>query len=155
MSGNIELATIRRILVPVDGSDASFKAATYAISIAKPQKAKIICLHVIGPAPYFKKNGSPVTSLPSSYYKEVKRQAGEWFAKITDTATQNGVHAESEVIINVMSIPESILKYSEKRGDIDLIIMGSKGMTGFKKLLLGSVASAVVTYASCPVLVVK
>jgi nucleotide-binding universal stress UspA family protein len=36
-----------------------------------------------------------------------------------------------------------------------LIVTGSRGMTGFKKMLLGSVASGVVTYANCPVLVVK
>jgi nucleotide-binding universal stress UspA family protein len=36
-----------------------------------------------------------------------------------------------------------------------MIVIGSRGMTGFKKLLLGSVAGAVVTYSHCPVLVVK
>jgi nucleotide-binding universal stress UspA family protein len=38
---------------------------------------------------------------------------------------------------------------------VDLIVIGSRGLSGFKKLLLGSVASGVVTYSHCPVLVVK
>jgi nucleotide-binding universal stress UspA family protein len=46
------------------------------------------------------------------------------------------------------------LEYAEKE-NIDLIVLGTKGRSGFKKLLLGSVASGVVTYAHCPVLVVK
>jgi nucleotide-binding universal stress UspA family protein len=46
------------------------------------------------------------------------------------------------------------LEYAEEE-NIDLIVLGTKGRSGFKKLLLGSVASGVVTYAHCPVLVVK
>jgi nucleotide-binding universal stress UspA family protein len=48
----------------------------------------------------------------------------------------------------------AIVEYAE-RENIDLIVIGSRGLTGFRKLLLGSVASGVVTYAHCPVLVVK
>jgi nucleotide-binding universal stress UspA family protein len=44
--------------------------------------------------------------------------------------------------------------YSEKN-NVDLIVVGTRGRTGFKKMLLGSVASRVVTYAHCPVLVIK
>jgi nucleotide-binding universal stress UspA family protein len=44
--------------------------------------------------------------------------------------------------------------YSEKN-NVDLIVVGTRGRTGFKKILLGSVAGGVVTYAHCPVLVIK
>ena len=47
-----------------------------------------------------------------------------------------------------------ILKYAEDE-EIDLIVVGTRGRTGIKKMLLGSVASGVVTYAHCPVIVVK
>jgi len=53
-----------------------------------------------------------------------------------------------------MSIVGAIVEYAE-RENIDLLVIGSRGLTGFKKLLVGSVASGVVTYAHCPVLVVK
>jgi nucleotide-binding universal stress UspA family protein len=46
------------------------------------------------------------------------------------------------------------VEYAEEK-KIDLIVIGSKGMSGLKRMLLGSVASGVVTYADCPVLVVK
>jgi nucleotide-binding universal stress UspA family protein len=47
-----------------------------------------------------------------------------------------------------------ILEFAEEQ-NVDLIVVGTKGRTGFKKLLLGSTATSVVTYAHCPVLVVK
>lgn len=53
-----------------------------------------------------------------------------------------------------MSIPGTIIDYAENQ-NIDLIVVGSRGRSGFKKLLLGSVASMIVTYATCPVLVIK
>jgi len=53
-----------------------------------------------------------------------------------------------------MSIAGTIVEFAENQ-NIDLIVVGSRGRSGFTKLLLGSVASRIVTYASCPVLVVK
>ena len=53
-----------------------------------------------------------------------------------------------------MSVPDTIIDYAENQ-NIDLIVVGSRGRSDFKKLLLGSVASTIVTYATCPVLVTK
>jgi len=53
-----------------------------------------------------------------------------------------------------MSVAGTIVDYSENQ-NIDLIVVGSRGRSGFKRLLLGSVASTVVTYATCPVLIIK
>jgi nucleotide-binding universal stress UspA family protein len=58
------------------------------------------------------------------------------------------------VIIAEESIVSEIIEFAE-RENIDLIIMGTRGRTGFKKLLLGSVASGVVNFAHCPVLVIR
>ena len=53
-----------------------------------------------------------------------------------------------------MNISGGILDYAEEN-NFDLIVIGTRGRSGFKRLLLGSVASHVITYAHCPVLVVK
>lgn len=58
------------------------------------------------------------------------------------------------MIIAEESIVSEIIEFAE-RENIDLIIMGTRGRTGFKKLLLGSVASGVVNFAHCPVLVLR
>ena len=147
------ISRMERILVLIDGSDVSFKAAAYALTIAKLKNAKVICIHVIGPAPYLTKHGI-VIAFRSSYYEGAKSQAKEWLMKIKEIAIEDNVDVELEVLIDVKSISKAILDYAKGR-DIDLIVMGSRGRTGFKRLLLGSVASTVVAYASCPVLVMK
>jgi nucleotide-binding universal stress UspA family protein len=65
----------------------------------------------------------------------------------------NNIQFKSQ-IEKSMSVEGIIVDYAEQE-NIDLIVAGTKGRSGFTKLLLGSVASKVVTYAHCPVLVVK
>ncbi|MDC8453746.1 MAG: universal stress protein, partial [Candidatus Nitrosotalea sp.] len=57
-------------------------------------------------------------------------------------------------ILEVRSVPDSLITYEDTH-NVDLIVMGSRGFGGFKKLLLGSVASAVSQHSKCPVLIVK
>ncbi len=64
------------------------------------------------------------------------------------------VQTEKKVIGGPSPVPDSIIIYAENE-NVDLIVVATRGRSGFKKLLLGSVASKVVTYAHCPVLVVK
>ena len=61
---------------------------------------------------------------------------------------------KTELISSHRPVDYVILEYGEKN-NIDLIVVGTRGRSGFKKLLLGTVASHVITYAHCPVLVVK
>jgi nucleotide-binding universal stress UspA family protein len=61
---------------------------------------------------------------------------------------------KTDVITTPVSIVSTIVQYAEK-DNTTLIIMGTRGITGFKRILLGSVASGVVTYAHCPVLVIR
>jgi nucleotide-binding universal stress UspA family protein len=64
------------------------------------------------------------------------------------------IQLKTEVILATKPIVGEIVDYAE-RENIDLIVIGTRGRTGLKKMLLGTVASGVVTYATCPVLVVK
>ena len=57
-------------------------------------------------------------------------------------------------MLEVISITDSLVSYAESH-DVDLIVIGSRGLGGFKKLLLGSVASGVSQHSKCPVLIVK
>jgi nucleotide-binding universal stress UspA family protein len=57
-------------------------------------------------------------------------------------------------ILEVRSITNSLVSYAESH-NVDLIVMGSRGFSGFKKLLLGSVASGVSQHSKCPVLIIK
>jgi nucleotide-binding universal stress UspA family protein len=58
------------------------------------------------------------------------------------------------MVASPTAVVPAVVDYAEKN-KVDLIVTGTKGRSGLTKLLLGSVASGVVTYASCPVMVVK
>ncbi|MDW3627272.1 MAG: universal stress protein [Nitrososphaeraceae archaeon] len=60
----------------------------------------------------------------------------------------------TRVIITGVAVYGEILQYAEQNS-INLIVIGTKGKSGFKKLLLGSIASDIVTYSNCPILVTK
>ena len=61
---------------------------------------------------------------------------------------------KTDIIVSPNSTAGTIVDYAEREG-IDLIVMGTRGRSGFKKLLLGSTASNVTAYAHCPVLIIK
>jgi nucleotide-binding universal stress UspA family protein len=61
---------------------------------------------------------------------------------------------KTEIFIDVKSIIQSIVEYASRK-DIDLIVIGTKGRSGLKKFLMGSVANGIVEHAHCPVLVVR
>jgi nucleotide-binding universal stress UspA family protein len=86
--------------------------------------------------------------------KSQKQEAQKWFDDISKNAVTNGVKFKTEVVASPTSTVLAIVDYAENN-KVDLIVLGTRGRSGFTKLLLGSVASGVVTYASCPVMVVK
>jgi len=144
--------SLQRILVPIDGSESSFQAAKYAISIAKLAKAEIIFMHAVVNPPYmdFKTPGNIIVH----YIEEAKRHAQMWFADLGSFAEKEGVKFSSESILDIASAADSIVNYAEGK-KVDLIVMGTKGRTGLKRFLLGSVAAGVVAHSSCSVLVVR
>jgi nucleotide-binding universal stress UspA family protein len=73
---------------------------------------------------------------------------------MVQNAKENNVQLNIELLNSTRPVDYGILEYAEEK-KIDLIVVGTRGRTGFKKLLLGSVASSIVTYSHCPVLVIK
>jgi nucleotide-binding universal stress UspA family protein len=82
-----------------------------------------------------------------------KQKAQKWLIEVKEKADQNGVKLKIEFIVDPASVVGAIVDYAERQ-NIDLIVIGSIGLSDLK-LLLGSTASFVVTYAHCSVLVVK
>lgn len=151
------MAILSRILVPIDGSETSLRAANTAVDLAKRYGASITILHVISIDLYFQAIGIYRLSYPDSVKSkidEAKKEANKWFDPIRRTADQNKVQANFEVLDSELSVVNAIVNFAEQ-DETDMIIIGTRGRSGFTKLLLGSVASGVVTYASCPVMVVK
>ena|SRR5918994_6009061 len=151
---------IRKILVPVDGSSASMKAVQYAAHLAELETsdaAELIVLHVLedikqgGAIGLQAKYGN--VRLVEGFKKARKKAALEWLKQIEEAARKKGIPLKSEVLDGDSKV-EIIIDYANENS-VDLIVMGSRGLTGFKRLLLGSVANAVVSNARCPVMVVR
>ena len=150
-----------KILITVDGSEQSMDAADYAIIMAKKEdnNAQLIALHVLisqtGYAYSTNMFGLVTPSSINELLEDAKHEAQQWFDKIKEKLYENGdIQLKTEVVVSPTSVVGAIVDYAE-RENVDLIVIGSRGRTGFKKLLLGSTASGVVTYATCPVFIVK
>ena len=155
MSDDEEIPPLRTILVPVDGSEWSFRAAKYAAKIAKMSNAQIVCVHVVVSLPTSAYANVHAGVLVPRYIEEAKKEAQKWFDEIDATAKKAGVvRLSTEIILDVFSVADALITYAE-RNNVDLIVIGTKGRTGLKKFVLGSVASGVVSHAKCPVLVVR
>ena len=125
----------------------------------KDNDAELIVLHVIHSeikhtSSTYSFGGPPSQSSINEIIEDAKSKTQKWFDKVREKANENSVKLRREIIVNPRSIVGAIVDYAESEG-VDLIVIGSRGLSGFKKLLLGSTASGVVTYAHCPVLVVK
>lgn len=147
-----------KILVGIDGSESSMKAADYAVELAGKQAGQVIALNVVvSQLGYAYSSGAFGLVTPSAIndlLEKSKQEAQVWFDSIGRKASACGVRLKTEIVASPTSAGPAIVDYADKNG-VDLIVVGTRGRSGFSKLLLGSVASSVVTYASCPVTVVK
>jgi nucleotide-binding universal stress UspA family protein len=84
------------------------------------------------------------------------QQARDWFNRIEDMIKVKNPNSKvsTKVILTGIAVYGEIIQYADQE-NIDLIVIGTRGRSEVKKLLLGSTASGVVTYADCPVLVTK
>jgi nucleotide-binding universal stress UspA family protein len=146
----------RKILVAIDGSKASSHAAQHAINLAQRYKASLIILHVLHLKTLRQISSSFITAptFGLEEAKELKARAKKWTENINKNAKTNGLVSKTKIIEEATSIVGSIVEFAEDEG-VDLIVVGTRGKTGFSRLLLGSVAQGVLAYAHCPVLAVK
>ena len=148
----------RRILVAVDGSKPSIDASIQAIDIAKRYDAELIALYVVSPDIRYNYLEDVITPRLPRALKDVMMFAMQKGAKHVDKvkqkASEKNVKVKTDVVIGISSVVKEIIDYAEKN-KVDMIVIGSRGLSGIKKMLLGSVASGVLIYSHCPVLVTK
>jgi nucleotide-binding universal stress UspA family protein len=154
----------KRIPVAVDGSENSVRASEAALGLAEKLKADLIVLHaIIPPALYYHTEVSsegPVIEPPThekeiDLYVEYARRVARGIVDGTmSEARKRGITVKADVPEATTSVVESIVSQAVKE-NADLIIVGTRGLGGFKKLLLGSVSGGVVDHAHCPVLVIR
>ena len=146
--------TFLRILIGLDGSELSFEAADYAISVAKQYGSELIVIHVIPSKSAMGYSSGIFGVVTPAFLKMVTKECEKWFAVIKKNTDQLGISLKTKIISTGESLMKAIVEIAHHE-EVDLIVLGTRGRSGIKKMLLGSTASGVVTYAHCPVFIVK
>jgi nucleotide-binding universal stress UspA family protein len=117
-------------------------------------QCKVVLLHVVETHPYYSVPYYLAGGADSALEKDIEKIAEGWLIKTEEIAKKQNVEVKHEILFRSKSVVQSIVSYA-KGNEADLIVMGSRGLTGFKGLLLGSVALGVIDHATCPVLLVR
>jgi nucleotide-binding universal stress UspA family protein len=139
---------VKRILVPLDFSEAAGKSLAYATALAADMKAKIILLHVIEPVYVSADPG--LTYMPQQTAIE-KKSSLIRLRKIAATVPK---HLFDKVVVR-SGAPYDEIATAAERLQAGLIVLTTHGRTGLRHALLGSTAERVVRHAKCPVLTVR
>ena len=142
----------QNILVPVDGSETSFAAVAKAAELAKAFGSKITVVQVLTLDPYI-----AAEYITANQTNDLIERARASIVKTLEEAkqkfTEQGVEAETKLLEGQVIARE--ITNAAKDLNADLIVIGSHGRTGFKKLFLGSVAQSILGQANVPVMVIR
>lgn len=142
----------QNILVPVDGSELSLSVIQHAVNLAKAFNSKVTVAQVMTLDPYIASEyltqgqTNDMIERARTFIRENLDQAKEQFEAL-------GITVETQ-LLEGESIPRTLVKAVEQF-NVDLIVLSSHGRSGFKKLLMGSVAQSLITESPVPVFVVK
>ncbi|AVH13894.1 universal stress protein [Acinetobacter indicus] len=147
------MTSYKHILVPVDESPISYAAVEQALSLAKDLGCQVTVMSVIAVDPFVGVDFYKVAPAITDYFMQAEKNAKLRLQEILDSFQREGVQVDQKLAHGV-SPSDGIMQIADEVG-ADLIIMGSHGRTGFKKMMLGSVAQNVLTQSPIPVLIVK
>ena len=144
----------KRILVPVDGSATSKAGLREAISLAKGQGAQLKLVHVADQH-YIALMGLESSGAIGEMMESTKR-AGRGILRSAEAAAQKAGVKASTVLVETVTGPaaDPIVKQA-KKWRADLIVLGTHGRRGVRRLLMGSDAEQIVRYAPVPVMLVR
>lgn len=146
-AGKEQVMNIKTILNPIDGSDHSIRSTRHAIELAKLLDAKIVLLHcharfpIVLAEPYFQQA-----------IDEINKASEELVQPFIELLEQGKVKFDVRILEGA---PGNKIPDVARIEKIDLIVMGSRGVSDFTGLLLGSVAHQVIQKAECPVFITK
>ena len=140
---------VRRILCPIDFSKHADLTIEWAAHLAEVHGAEVLLLHAYHlPVEFQQLEGA---YLPADFWESVKEEAQRSLRVWGDQLRAKGLDVEEIVREGYAA---SVIDEEAVQGKADLIVMGSRGLSGLKHLLVGSIAERVVQKAHCPVLTV-
>jgi nucleotide-binding universal stress UspA family protein len=141
---------VRRILAPVDFSDNTPPILEWAAHLAEEHGSSVVLLHAYHlPVEFQQLEGA---YLPPDFWASVKTDAEQQLGALAVQLREKGLTAETAVCEGYAA---TVIVEEAAARDVDLIVIGTHGLSGLKHLLLGSIAERVVQKAPCPVLTVK
>jgi len=136
-----------KVLVATDGSEHSMKALKRAMELAEKEGAEITLLSVA----YFSKED--LDEIPLNVQEKLEKQAAVALKKARALFDEKGIKVEA--VLEAGYVPANNIISRAEAGKFDLILMGSTGQSGLKRLLIGSTAAKVVANAPCSVAVIR
>lgn len=130
-------------LVPIDGSEAAFRAVEFAAKLADGRKSKITIFavrqYIVG------------RHMVSAHLSE--EEVDFILAKAKELAAASGARQVLAAQLNARDVSHAIVNYAEEH-EVDLVVMGASGIGGFKAFLIGSISTEVLKKSICPVAIV-
>jgi nucleotide-binding universal stress UspA family protein len=141
------------ILVPVDGSATSLLGLQHAILLAKDQKAVLRLLHVVHD--YLLADGRHALVISGELLKDLRERGQTILRDAASLARKQGVEAETESVESPMGPVGGVIADYAEQWPADLIVLGTHGRRGIRRLVMGSDAEYVVRTTPAPVLLVR
>lgn len=142
-----EIANFSKILVAIDGSEYAKKAFEKSIYLAQKCNSKIDLIHVVDDSTYGGDSASAFELI-----EDLKEKGKNLLEQYKNQAMKNNIMTEALLEIGD---PAQVIVDASNKNTYDLIMMGNRGVSTFKELLLGSVSLKVMDHARCPVMIVK
>jgi nucleotide-binding universal stress UspA family protein len=146
-----DAANLTKVLVPLDGSELSASVLPFAVDLAKSLGASIVLFHAVA-EPVLAYPGVEAISFDAGVLEEMEAGAHELLASTARDLAAKGVKADP--VVAVGNATDGIVWAAEREG-AGLIVMSTHGRSGIGRIVLGSVADAVVRRTSLPVVVVR
>jgi nucleotide-binding universal stress UspA family protein len=142
-----------KILVPFDGSETSLLALQHAILLAKDQRAPLRLLHIVHN--YWVADGLHGLVRSDELLKDLREHGQTILKEAADIVRDAGVEPETESVETLLGpVGAVIVEYAEK-WPAELIVLGTHGRRGIRRLVMGSDAEYVVRTTPAPVLLVR
>lgn len=137
-------AGLRRMVVGVDGSDASLRATEWAAAVAAQMGAEVVVVHALGLLAHLGTTVEPA----QSHQKEIRALLeGEWSRPLIDLAVEHRCE-----LMN--GNPVTALLEAARRHDVDAVVVGRRGAGGFPGLQIGSTSQQLAQHAQGPIVVI-
>ena len=141
-----------KILVALDGSEFSLKALEFAIDLAKKYRSQLILVHVVIRQIYAINPPEAGILAGTAIVRELEAEGKAILAKGEETVKAQEIPVETRLR---QGVPAEELLHAAADEKVDLLVLGSRGLSQAKAFLLGSVSDKVSHHAKCPALIVR